>query len=107
VPISAISQQREAFCCKKSENRFPVENEGKLFGMVLMAFLLSAIYRGHSMDIYKPHLLSSDDHISFLQLNGRIPFKENKNVRVSILQQGLLINITFSLIFRLIFIPFS
>ncbi len=30
MPIFAITQQREAYCCYKSQNRFPAGNAGKL-----------------------------------------------------------------------------
>jgi hypothetical protein len=34
MPISAISQQPEAYCRKKSENWFPAGNAGKLLAMI-------------------------------------------------------------------------
>jgi hypothetical protein len=41
APISAISQQREAYCRYKSQNQFPARNAGKLSAMDLTG--LSAI----------------------------------------------------------------
>jgi hypothetical protein len=58
MPISTISQWREAYSSYKSLNQFPVEYAGKLSAMNVNMLLLSVLCSRHPMDRNKPHIFA-------------------------------------------------
>jgi hypothetical protein len=55
MPISAISQQREAYCRHKSQNRFPAGNAGNLLAMNLSGLSAISLCSGSPIELEKPH----------------------------------------------------
>jgi hypothetical protein len=57
MPISAISQQREAYFRYKSQNRFPAGNAGKLSLMDLNGLSAVSYSQRAPTELDKPHIL--------------------------------------------------
>jgi hypothetical protein len=73
APISAISQQRKAYCRYKSQNRFPAGNAEKLSAMDLKR--LSVICCGRPIELDKPHILALATETGFLLFKEQVPLK--------------------------------
>jgi hypothetical protein len=56
TPISAISQLQEAYCCYKSQNRFPAGNAGKLSAVDLNGLSTISYCSGRPIELDKPHI---------------------------------------------------
>jgi hypothetical protein len=58
MPVSAISQERESYCRKISQNRFPAGNAGKLLAVNVNRPSITSFFKRESMDMDKPHLVA-------------------------------------------------
>jgi uncharacterized protein (DUF3820 family) len=58
MPISAVSQLREAYCCYKSQKQFPAGNAGKLSAMKVNGLYTISFLHGCPMDKNNPHVVS-------------------------------------------------
>ncbi len=58
MPVSSISQERESFCRKISQNRFPAGNAGKLAAVNVKRPSTISFLKREPMDMDKPHLVA-------------------------------------------------
>jgi hypothetical protein len=72
MPLSAVSQQQEPYCCHKSQNQFPAVNAGKLSAMNAIGAFYHLCSR-RPMDMSKRHILADADEIVFFSISRAIP----------------------------------
>jgi hypothetical protein len=84
MPISAISQQREAYCSYKSKNRFPAGNPGKLSARNVNGLSAVSSCSRSPLDMDKPHLVAFSRKTGFLLFKERVCF--NFKIYISAVQ---------------------